>query len=289
MMLSVIVGVGYLLFAPLLGGLLDGMGRVVSARMQGRKGPSVLQPFWDLQKLMKKELVTVSRMQLIMIGSYTLFVILSGTLFFGGNDIMMCFFSLTTADMFLVVAASCTGSPFSTMGANRELIQMASYEPMLLLTGVGFYLADGTFRVSTIGTHEGLPAIVMLPGFFIGVVVILAIKLRKSPFDISTSHHAHQEMVKGTTTELSGPTLACYTIADWYEQVLLMGLVGIFFANNQWWSVVVALVCIVLVYFFEVLIDNTCARVKWQLMFQVAWGVTLVAAGTNLLILQMIR
>ena len=48
----------------------------------------------------------------------------------------------------------------------------------------------------------------------IGFMFISAVKLRKSPFDLSTSHHAHQEMVKGLTTEMAGPTLAIMNIAE---------------------------------------------------------------------------
>ena len=59
---------------------------------------------------------------------------------------------------------------------------------------------------------------------------ILTIKLRKSPFDLSTSHHAHQELVKGVTTEFSGMTLAFVEIAHWFENVLLLGIVYLFFA-----------------------------------------------------------
>lgn len=289
MIARVVLCIAYLVFAPLLGGLLDGVDRVVTARMQGRKGPSVWQPIWDVQKLLVKENLMVNRAQFIMVGSYTMFVILSGALFFAGNDILLSFFALTTAEIFLVMGASCTSSPFSAMGANRELIQMASYEPMVLLAGVGFYLAADTFNVAEIASHPGIPALIKLPGFFVGFVFILSIKLRKSPFDVSTSHHAHQEMVKGTTTEMEGTTLACVTIADWYEEIMLMGIVGLFVLNGTWWSVLLALIVVVLVYFVQILIDNTSARVKWQLMMKLAWGFTLLAGGVNLLILQMIR
>lgn len=40
----------------------------------------------------------------------------------------------------------------------------------------------------------GVPAIILLPGVFIALIAVLTLKLRKSPFDISTSHHAHQEL-----------------------------------------------------------------------------------------------
>lgn len=288
-MTRVICCVAYLLLAPLLGGLLDGMDRIITARMQGRQGPPLLQPLWDCWKLVHKEKLMVNKAQFFMVGSYTLFVILSGALFFAGNDILLSFFALTTAEMFLVMGASCASSPYSAMGANRELVQMAAYEPMVLLAGVGFYLATGSFNVSAIATNPGIPAIVKLPGFFIGFVFILSIKLRKSPFDVSTSHHAHQEMVKGVTTEMVGPTLACVTIADWYEELMLMGIVALFVLNGTWWSAILALVVVELVYFLQVLIDNSSARVKWELMFKLAWGFTLLAGGVNLLILQMIR
>ena len=88
------------------------------------------------------------------------------------------------------------------MGAQRELLQNMAYEPMILLAAIGFYLATNSFNVKEIATSS-VPSIVYLPGIFVGYVFILVIKLLKSPFDLSTSHHAHQEMVRGLTTEIS--------------------------------------------------------------------------------------
>lgn len=50
---AAIMVVLYILFAPLAGGLLEGADRKISARMQGRIGPPLLQPFYDVRKLMK--------------------------------------------------------------------------------------------------------------------------------------------------------------------------------------------------------------------------------------------
>lgn len=72
------------------------------------------------------------------------------------------------------------------MGAQRELLQNMAYEPMLLLAAIGFYLATDSFNVGEI-VKSPVPAVVYLPGIFIGYVFILIIKLRKSPFDLSTS------------------------------------------------------------------------------------------------------
>lgn len=279
--------VSYIIFAPFIGGLLDGFDRKISARMQGRKGPSVLQPFHDVAKLFHKQLLVMNKFQTLMVMSYLFFVLLSGALFFGGFDMLMCFFSLSTAVMFLILASTSTHSPFSTIGSHREMMQMMAYEPMVLLTAVGFFQATGSFNVSDI-IQCRIPAIAFTPGFFIGFVFILTIKFRKSPFDLSTSHHAHQEVVKGLTTEMVGLEYAITTIAEWYENVFLLGVVALFFINSNPISYVAAIAAVLIVYFIEILIDNTSARVKWQLMLKTAWIVTIVTGGLNLFILELL-
>ena len=124
------------------------------------------------------------------------------------------------------MAASSDSSPFSTLGAGREMIQIMAYEPMTLLLAVGFYLATGSFQVADI-IRQPVSAVVTMPGFLLGLMFVMAIKLRKSPFDLSTSHHAHQELVKGLTTEMAGPTFAIMNIAEYYEIVLMLGLVAL--------------------------------------------------------------
>ena len=114
---------------------------------------------------------------------------------------------------------------------------------------------------------------------------MLTIKLRKSPFDISMSHHAHQEIVRGVTTEMSGPTLGLVEVMHWCENVLFMGWVAMFFIWSNPLSIVLAVVVVLAVYFLEVWIDNNFARVKWQLMLKSAWAVALVAGGLNVAVL----
>jgi ech hydrogenase subunit B len=216
--------------------------------------------------------------------SYLLTFIFTGCMFFYGSDILLCFFVLSTGATFLMFAACVTNSPYSNLGASRELLQMMCYEPAVLLACVGFYLATGSFNVVDIIQAE-TPAIVKTPGFFLAFVFILTIKMRKSPFDLSTSHHPHQEMVKGVTTDMGAKTLGIFQLAEWYEVVFLMGVVGLFFINKNPWSYLVAAIAILVVYFLEILIDNTSARVKWHTMFKISWFITLLAAGTNLIIL----
>ena len=284
-----VIGViAYLLLAPLLGGLLNGLDRKISARMQGRIGPSILQPFYDVRKLFSKQFIIVNPAQTFLILSYVLTLVFTGCMFFAGSDLLLCFFVLSTGATFLMFAACVTNSPYSNLGASRELVQIMSYEPAVLLTCVGFYLATGSFNVSDI-IQSKLSAIFMTPGFFAAFVFILTIKMRKSPFDLSTSHHPHQEMVKGVTTEMGADNLALFQLSEWYETVFLMGVVGLFFINENPWSYLVAILAILAVYFLEILIDNTSARVKWDTMLKLAWGVTLFAAGTSLIILMIAR
>ena len=60
---AVVSVVAYLLLAPLFGGLLAGADRRITARMQGRVGPPLLQPFYDVLKLREKEDIIVNRVQ----------------------------------------------------------------------------------------------------------------------------------------------------------------------------------------------------------------------------------
>ncbi len=285
---KLLIVLGYVLLAPFIGGFLAGLDRKLSARMQGRIGPPLLQPFYDLAKLFKKQVLAVSRYQFMMVASFFVMVVGTGALFFGGFDLLLVFFVLTTACMFFVLAATVTNSPYAELGAQRELIQMLSYEPMILLTAVGFYMVNGSFSgVATLSAEQ--PAIVKLPGVFIGLLFVLTIKFRKSPFDLSTSHHAHQELVKGVTTEFSGAMLGLVELSHWYENVFLLGLVALFFVSSAWWSIFTAVGAVLLVWFLEVLIDNTSARVKWNHMLRWAWIVTAVFGGGNLLVLEIIR
>lgn len=278
----------YILLAPVIGGLLDGLDRRISARMQGRQGPPILQPFYDLSKLFSKEMIAVNNVQMLLNLSYLVFFVIAGSMLFAGADILMCLFLVSTADMFLVMAASSDSSPYSSIGANREMVQLMACEPMLLLLAVGFYLATGSFQVSEIVSGD-ISAIAAMPGFLIGFLFITGVKLRKSPFDISTSHHAHQEVVKGLTTEMSGTTFAIMTITEYYEMVMLLGIVALFFANSTWWSWIIAVLFCLIAFFIEVFIDNVSARVKWDKLLGGCWAVTLVAGGLNGLILMIIQ
>ncbi len=271
----------YVVLAPLAGGILAGIDRKVSAWMQGRVGPPVLQPFYDVSKLFRKEKIAVNRFQNFFVFLFFLFMIFTGSLFFAGANLLLVVFVLMLASLFFVLAGFSVNSPYSNLGAERELIQMMAYDPVIIILAIGFYVVTGSFNVDSIyqsGREEYL--IAYLPGIFAAYLYVLTIKFRKSPFDLSMSHHAHQELVRGLTTEFSGPHLGLIEMAHWYENILLLALIVLFFSFNPLIGVVVAL----LAYFAEVFTDNAFARVKWQVMFVSTWVFTIMAGVSNLII-----
>ena len=278
------VSVLFALVASLVGGFLAGLDRKLSARMQGRVGPPLLQPFYDVIKLFSKEGVRVNGVMDAFIATALVFTAVAGGIFFSGGNLLLCVFVLTLGELFFILAAWSARSPFSDVGAQRETLQVMAYEPMVLIMAVGFYLATGSFDVSSV-LHVSAPIAGPLLGILLGFLFVLTIKLRKSPFDLSYSHHAHQDLVKGVTTEMSGPTLGYVEIMHWLENVLFLGWVALFFVWASPVAIVVVLIALAVIFFLEIWIDNNFARVKWQAMLWSAWAVTLVAGGINLAVL----
>ena len=270
----------FLILAPLVGGLIAGVDRVLTARMQSRRGPPVLQPFYDISKLWHKEPAFVNPVEKIFTTAYLVLIAFSGALLFAGGDLLLVVFALALAHTFLILAAYAANAPYSTVGAERELIGVMVAEPVLILLAAGFFMVTGSFFVSDI-LKEEIPAIIYLPGVFLALFAVLTLKLRKSPFDISTSHHAHQELVKGLTSSLSGKTLAKVEIAHWYATILILALIFLFFAGNPILGIIVVIIC----YFLEILMDNLFPRVTWQMTVKSLWIETVILGVINIAVI----
>ena len=276
--------VAFAVLAPVVGCLLAGVDRIVSARMQGRVGPPLLQPYYDVRKLFGKERAAVNGVEHAYVVCAWLFACVAGGIFFTGGNLLLCVFVITLSSLFFIMAAYSTRSPYAEVGAARETLQVMAYEPMVLLLAVGFYMAAGSFDVGAALSLDA-PVIGATLLVFLGVLFILTIKLRKSPFDLSMSHHAHQEIVRGITTEMSGPTLGLVEVMHWCENVLFLGWIGLFFVWGNPASLALAVVVALAAYFLEIAIDNNFARVKWQFMLKSAWAVALVGGGVNIAVL----
>ncbi|XPV76501.1 MAG: respiratory chain complex I subunit 1 family protein [Desulfovibrio sp.] len=277
MILKLLLGIIALGAAPVLGGLLAGVDRRITAKFQSRMGPPVLQPFYDVAKLWGKERnaynVWVAFSSWVYLGAAAS----SCALFFMGSDLLLIFFIQAIGAVFLIIGALSVPSPYSQVGAHRELMQVLTYEPLLILVIVGINLVTGSFRVDTIIGYD-TPLLMKLPLLFIVLGYALTIKLRKSPFDISASHHANQEVNRGVYTEYSGRYLALCEIAHWYEVILVLGLCGLFFATN----IVGLVVLLAATYMAEIIIDNATSRMTWRWMLGSVWLTGLGLSIANL-------
>ena len=275
---TAIVIAATVLMAPLMGGVISGADRILTARLQARVGPPILQPFYDVLKLLGKEQVAVNVWQVFCAYAYLTASLIAVVLFALGGDLLLVLFTQAVGAIFLVVGALSSTSPFSQVGAHRELLQILSYEPLLLLVAVGIYLETGSFKISEVLTHPE-PLLLKLPFLFVALGYALTIKLRKSPFDLSTSHHGHQEIVKGLLTDYSGPLLAFIEIGHWFDVVLLLGLCALFWATS--WTGMVLIVA--LTYAAEIIIDNVAARMSWRWMLGYVWAMGLTLSIVNLI------
>jgi ech hydrogenase subunit B len=275
-----------LIFAPILGCILAGIDRKLTAQLQGRKGPKIRQPWFDFVKLLSKENIAVHKYQNAYMLFYLVFIILSVVMFASRMDLLMIIFVFTIANVALIVGAMSTGSPFAKIGAQREIMAMLAYEPVLIFYAIITYMLTGSFKISALIKLDK-PLIIYAPLLFIAMLFVMSIKFKKSPFDFSTSHHGHQELVKGITTEYSGPTLAMFELAHWYEAILLLGFMFLFFAFNTSIITFVIMGTIIetLAFIFVIVLDNVTARVTWQWMVKFSYLILSVLAVINMLVI----
>jgi ech hydrogenase subunit B len=245
--------------------------------LQGRVGPPILQPYYDVRKLLSKDNMIVNPSQNLYVVVYLVFMILSLLMLVFKQDILMIIFVYTVSSIALIVGGMSTGSPYARVGSSREIMAILAYEPILILYALAIYLLTGTFKLSAV-TDASTPMLVYTPLIFIAMIVVLNIKVKKSPFDYSTSHHGHQELVKGMTTEYSGPGFAGIEIAHFYEYVFLTGLIFVFWAVNPLIGAIISIIAYLLV----IVIDNITARVYWQWMLKLSWSVLLIISIVNI-------
>lgn len=276
---EIIVRILLVLFAaPIIGCFFAGVDRKLSANLQGRIGPKLRQPWYDFRKLMSKENVVVNKYTNLYILFYLIFIVISLVMLFLEMDLLMIIFVYTIANVALILAAMSTGSPYSRIGAAREAISMLAYEPILVFFIVAMYMLTGSFKISQLN-GASTPLILYLPLVFISMLFIMSIKFKKSPFDFSSSHHAHQELVKGMFTDFSGPTMGIIEFAHWYEYVFLSGLMFIFWKQNYLMGAILSL----FTFFFVIIVDNITARLSWEWMVKVTWTIVVGLSVANLL------
>jgi len=264
----------WILLAPVLGGVVYGGERVLRARMQRRIGPPLLQPFYDMFKLMDKRTLIIHSAHAL--GAIAHFFLLWGTvaaIFLGWNLLYVIFLHLF-ALIVLVLAGYSVQSVYSHMGANRELQALLAYEPVLILVAVGFYLISGSFDIDVILAKPA--TLSQMPLLFAALLMIIPIKVKKSPFD---AVEGHQEIVGGVEVEYSGLFYEFLYMARFLEYLFIYSFVFLFGGESVWMGA-----ALVAGAFLGVnLVDNATARVRIGDMVGLIYKTAVVLAVINII------
>ena len=257
---TVIVGAAGISFIGMFLGLLyKGIDRKLAAHMQGRIGPPIRQPFRDVRKLFVKENIIpdnaidwVFNLAPIigLVASLTILLYLP----FGGlppvldglvstkGDLLLILYLLIIPSLALVIGGFASGSPYATVGAQREMATMIAYEfPLaIIIISIAWRLSleqisPHVFALSTL-TSAPLWGIVGPVGF-IGMIILLftlvlvtPAELSKIPFD---SPEAETEIAGGLLVEYSGRNLAMFYLTDGVKTVVMGTLIiTLFFPYN---------------------------------------------------------
>lgn len=89
MALTIVAVCAFIILAPVLGCLLAGADRIITARMQGRRGPVLLQPYYDMRKLLEKDTSRLDPVMTCLVVLALLAAIVAGAVFFCGGNFLL--------------------------------------------------------------------------------------------------------------------------------------------------------------------------------------------------------
>ena len=270
-----------LLFAATAGGFLSWFDRKVSARVQFRKGPPLLQPFYDFFKLLLvKETIlpkygspvlfllapVFSVFGATMAGVFTLLPLFNIDTGFRG-DLLVIFYLLTIPSFSYIVGSLASGNPLAAVGGSREMKLILSYELTFLLVIAGVIMKCGQqFDLySIIQTQQAAsPFIGSVSGILLFIVAIFCIqaKLALVPFDMP---EAEAEITEGIFIEYSGAAYALIKLTKYIMLFVLPSLLAALLLGgfrldgiHILWSILKVLGIVLLL----TLIRNTNPRIK---------------------------
>jgi formate hydrogenlyase subunit 4 len=230
------------LIAPLIQGVI----KKSKARLQSRIGPSILQPYYDLLKYMKKDAVVSAHSSwLTVVTPYITFtaILTAGLLvptfiadtglgFMG--DIILIVYLFGVARFLTALSALDAGGSFGGMGSSREMALSAIAEPALLLAVFAVLLSNGTTKLSQL--IEALadqhwnwfePSYVLA---FLAMFIVLIAETGRIPVDNPDTHLELTMIHEGMLLEYSGRYLGLMMWAAQMKQVLILSLfINLFF------------------------------------------------------------
>ena len=271
------------LFTAVLGLVSVWIDRKVTARVQWRVGPPLLQPFYDVVKLLGKETLipeTGSRIVFILapiVGLVSVTLVstilwkanLTGASFVG--DIIVVVYLLVIPSLAVMLGGMASGNPLAATGASREMKLILAYElPFLICLATVIFKSGITISIARIAEA---PVIESVSGVLAGIVALLCVqaKLGFTPFDVA---EAETEIMSGPYIEYSGPPLSVFKIT---QAMLLMTLPvflmtaflqGLNFVGlGILWTILKFVVILVLI----IVIKNTNPRVRIDQAVKFFW------------------
>lgn len=230
-----------LAIAPLVTGVI----RKAKARMQSRQGPSVLQPYRDLRKLLSKGSVVSNDASwlfnlapyacLAAVGVAALLVpaVYAGTFGFLG-DLIVLIYLLAMMRFFMALAALDTGSAFGGMGSSREMYISSIVEPTMLLSIFAMALVAGTTSLASIAERIASSGLDLVsPALFLAAAAFFIATLAENarlPFDNPSTHLELTMIHEAMLLEYSGKQLAVMEMASMTKLVIFLAiLANVFF------------------------------------------------------------
>jgi len=217
---------GFLLTA-IIGLLASWIDRKVTARVQYRVGPPILQPLIDIVKLLGKETLVpagASKVTFLAVPVVGLAgVILVSTILWVNNlntsntfvgDLLVALYLLTIPSLSIIMGGFASKNPLASVGASREMKLILGYElPFLLAISIPIIKSGFSIRLGEILSYQAQNGVVVgsISGTLALIVSIMCMqaKLGLVPFDVA---EAETELAGGALVEYSGSGLAVYKL-----------------------------------------------------------------------------
>jgi formate hydrogenlyase subunit 4 len=230
-----------LLLAPLLTGFV----RKVKARLLRRRGPPLLQPYRDLVRLLRKEVVLAENASwLFRVIPYLVFAATwvaaalvptfqSGLMFSWSADLIAIIALLGSARFFLALAGLDVGTSFGGIGSSREVMIASLAEPAMLMAVFTLALIAGSTQLSTIAafmTSSDVGLRVSLGLALFALIMVAIAENARIPIDNPATHLELTMVHEAMVLEYSGRHLALIDLASELKLLLYISLIGCVFA-----------------------------------------------------------
>ena len=261
--------------------------RKVSALVQYRVGPPVMQPFTDVLKLLGKEQLIpeqanrfifslaplVALSSVILLSTMLWRIALHKSTYFAG-DVIVILYLLVMPSLALILGASASASPHASIGSAREIKLLISYElPLLIAFVIVLVKATGKLeqtQLLSLAAISGLKPIMSISGFlaFLAAILCIQAKLGLTPFDMA---EAETELAGGVLIEYSGPLLAIWKLAQAMMLIAMPLFVVELFCGGFSPSIYAGIVKFVIVFVLLILIKNTNPRMRIDQAMKFFW------------------